>query len=465
MPIRVRLALLFAVGTAVLLSAFGALLVHELSAGLRSSVATTLQTRAANLVQSLPDPNGGLNFQDPGQLPAALDARTDPLLSQVVDAQGRVVDASGRAGATPLLSRSQLDQAKRHSVLVQSHLAHQKYLTLLLGLPVADRPGVVVVVGQSLDTVSQAVHRIVGALLVGGPLAVLLAGLGAWVLAGAALAPVERMRREADEISEHDRALSLAVPGTKDEVASLAQTLNRLLARLQGALGRQRGFVASASHELRTPLAILSLELELAGGPGRSRSELITAVGRASEETGRLVRLAEDLLVLASGDEHAPLLELAPADLTTVLRRSLEGFRHRADALNVSLRLYAPERLMGTVDDARLRQIVDNLVDNALRFSPAGSEVGVHLAAQEEFLALEVVDAGPGFPPDFLPHAFERFRRPDHHRGHGDGGAGLGLAIVDALVEAHGGQVTAANRSQGGALVRVELPVRAAKKM
>lgn len=459
MSIKVRLALLFAVGTAMLLSVFGAALVHELSVGLRSSLAATLEVRAADVTQALPDPGGGLNFQDPGRLPAWPGVGPDQPITQVVDAHGGVVDSSGGAVA-PLLTPSQLAQARHHSLLVQGHLPNGEGSVLLLGVPVQDRSGVVVVTGASLDTVSQAVHRVISALAVGGPLAVLLAGLGAWRLAGAALAPVERMRREANEISERDQAVVLAVPGTKDEIASLADTLNRLLARLQGALSRQRGFVASASHELRTPLAILSAELELAGRPGRSPSELVTAVDRANEETGRLVRLAEDLLILARDDESALSVDLAPVDVPIVLRGCIEAFGPRADALRVGLRLTAANHLTAMVDSVRLRQMVDNLVDNALRFAPVGSVVELRLTAATDSLDVEVLDSGPGFPAAFVAHAFERFRRPDDHRGRSHGGAGLGLAIVRALVEAHGGWVTADNRPEGGASVHLHLPVR-----
>ncbi|PZS19925.1 MAG: two-component sensor histidine kinase [Acidimicrobiales bacterium] len=460
MPIRVRLALLFAAGTAVLLSVFGAVLVHELSAGLRSSVAATLRVRAADVSQALPDPGGGLNFQDSGQLPASPGAGPDQPITQVVDAHGSVVDSSGGGAARSLLTPSQLAQARRHSLLVQSRLPHGEGAVLLFGVPVQGRSGVVVMTGASLDTVSQAVHRVIGALVVGGPLAVLLAGLGAWALAGAALAPVERMRREADDISERDQAVALAVPATRDEIASLAHTLNRLLARLQGALNRQRGFVASASHELRTPLAILSAELELAGRPGRSHSELVIALDRANEETGRLVRLAEDLLILARDDENVLSVELAPVDVPTVLRRSVEAFGPRAEALRVELRLSVVDHLTARVDSVRLRQMVDNLVDNALRFAPPGSVVELRLTAANGALEVEVLDSGPGFPPEFMAHAFERFQRPDDHRGRVHGGAGLGLAIVRALVEAHGGRVTADNRTEGGASVRIHLPAR-----
>lgn len=465
MAIRLRLALLFAAGAALLLAAGGAVFVHELSAGLRGSLQATLRTQANALVQSLPD---GGNFQDPGPGTAppgnsgASDlgraSKSSDALSQVVSATGRIFNPSGPAATRPLLSAAQLARARRSELYVQSAPSGESSF-LLLARPLDSPRGSVVVVGASLDLLDESVRRVVAALAVGGPLAVVLAGLGAWLLAGAALAPVERMRLQAAEISAKDRNATLVVPRTKDEVASLAHTLNSLLGRLQEALSRQRGFVASAGHELRTPLAILRAELELANRRGRSREELAAAVASAGEETERLVRLAEDLLVLARSDEGAPLLRLDVQDVTAIVVRSMDAYRQRARRAQVDLRLQGADHLAACVDETRIRQVVDNLVDNALRFSPAGSTVELTLGDNGANVTLEVGDRGPGFAPEFLPHAFGRFQRSDDERSRDHhGGAGLGLSIVQALVEAHGGRVSAANRIGGGALLRVILP-------
>ncbi len=295
-------------------------------------------------------------------------------------------------------------------------------------------------------------------LLIGGAAFLILAGFGAYWLARAALAPVERMRREAAALSGTDTESTLQVPRTHDEIAALAVTMNDLLVRLRGALARQRSFAADASHELRTPFAVLAGELELASRPGRSKEELAATVAIAGEEVTRLARITDDLLLLARGDEGKLVIKPEPADIGALLAQSAERAGSRAGTAGVACRVDAPAGLVATVDPGRIRQAVDNLVDNALRFAPRGTDVVLSAGRTGAALVIEVRDCGPGFPPDFLPYAFERFRRPDRDRARSEGGAGLGLAIVRAIALAHGGQVSARNLPDGGAVVRLEIP-------
>jgi len=283
------------------------------------------------------------------------------------------------------------------------------------------------------------------------------AGLGGYGLARAALSPVERLRREVASVSAREPAPGLQVPRTRDEIAALATTMNELLARLQGALARQRALVADASHELRTPFAVLRGELELAGRPGRSREELATAVQRAGDEAARLARITEQLLFLARSDEDRIPPRLERTNIGLLLTRSAEHAAGRASAAGVSCQVEAPADLAADVDPDRIREAIDNLVDNALRFAPTGTPIVISARVAGPDLMIEVGDRGPGFPAEFLPHAFERFARPDSGRARSDGGAGLGLAIVSAIARAHGGRATARNRPDGGAVAADDL--------
>lgn len=452
MPLRTRLALLVAVAVTALVVGGGVLFVWQLGAGLDASLDTMLRARADALVQKV-SPDGNTEFQDSG---VAGVIPPDEAVAQVVDGRGRLTDTSTAAGARPLLSGAQLARARTGPVNAQATDVSGRPLRLLaVGVPGTAQ---VVIVGTTTVLRDAAADRVRTGLVVAGVVAVGLSALGAWLLAGAVLRPVERMRRQAAEISAQDSTARLPVPATHDEVAELGVTVNALLERLQQALARQREFVADAGHELRTPLTILRAELELADQPGRGRTELRAAVGRAAEETDRLIRLAEDLLVLARVDGGEVFLRRTPVAVHQVAAEAVRVAEGRAREAGVQLGLQGRGPFVIDGDDARLRQVVDNLLDNAVRFAPAGSAVVLRLTASRETVVLEVLDSGPGFPPAFLPYAFERFRRADAARTDQDGGAGLGLAIVASLVAAHGGTVTAVNRPQGGACVRVGLP-------
>ena len=318
--------------------------------------------------------------------------------------------------------------------------------------------GISVSGGESQDVYEATLSQVARELAIGGVVFVAIAALGAYWLARAALSPVERLRRQVAAVSGRDDESAVEVPGTRDEIAALAGTMNELLGRLQGALARQRAFVADASHELRTPLAVLRGELELAARPGRGRDELAAAVRSAAAEAERLSRLTDDLLLLARNDEDRLSLRLETTDIGKLLARSAGIAASRLAAAGVSCRIEAQDGMLAAVDGDRIRQAVDNLLDNALRFAPRGSAIVLCATADGYDLGIQVRDDGPGFPPGFLPHAFERFRRPDTSRSRDDGGAGLGLAIVRAIAAAHGGTATAANRPGSGAMVSLRFP-------
>jgi two-component system OmpR family sensor kinase len=298
----------------------------------------------------------------------------------------------------------------------------------------------------------------------------LLGVSGAYLLARAALKPVELMRAQAAELTAHDAGEGLQVPKTRDEVSRLAVTMNELLARLHSALTREREFVADAGHELRTPLTVLKGELELAGRPGRSPEELAGTVAIATAETDRLIRLSEDLLLLAQAD-GPPFLRLAPIDLLDFLQEATQAHQKQAVTRHVTLRVLGSGAAVILADPSRLRQAMDNLLVNALRFSPRDGliQVTVQRVSENglEAVRVSVGDQGPGFPADFLPVAFERFRRADPARSYeasasdstSSSGSGLGLAIVRSIVLAHGGSVGASNQPSGGGLVSFDLPV------
>src|SRR5574341_1864601 len=386
-------------------------------------------------------------------------AATPDAVVQVLNPTGGVVaSSSGLAGAelVPAAVRARLGE---DPVSYEQRVGARGELLRVLAVPVQRTDGrYVVAVGSSMATADDAVDRVRQGALAAGIALVIGGSLGAWLLAGAALRPVERLRAAVAAVPPDQPGRSLQVPGTRDELAALARTMNHLLDRISQALERERRLIADASHELRTPLTVLRAELELADRPGRSRDDLVESVHQASLEASRIARLAEDLLLLARTDQGAPVVRAVEQPLAPVLREAASAASARARDRQVLVDLEVEPELAAPVDADRLRQAVDNLLDNALRVAPHGSKILLEAGRRDSTLEISVADSGPGFPPDFLPHAFERFHRADTARTRQHGGAGLGLAIVKAIAQGHGGRAEAANRPDGGAVVRLLLP-------
>ena len=437
LPIRLRLALAFALVMAVVFAAVGAILYVRLGDTLDERIADSLEARTLALAETLDV--------------TSLATSGEEGLAQVLDSDGTVVAGSSAAAEEPLLSDAQMERAQLGSITADTKVSGADYR--LRAIPVDDR---MVVVAEPLDDRDEALDGLLTQLLVVLPIALVVSSVIGYVVAGAALRPVEAMRRRAADITSDSPERRLPLPRAHDEIHRLGETLNEMLERLDAGLARERRFVADASHELRTPLASLRTELELAARRPRTQEELESALDSAGEEVERLVRLAEDLLVLARADDGRLPLRVerhaASAVLDSVVRRN----EPRATAAGRSLVASAPPELALTGDRERLEQALDVLVDNALRHG-AGT-VRMDARAEDGIVRLSVSDQGRGFPPEFLPHAFERFSRADPARS--GGGAGLGLAIADAIARAHGGTAHASNGDPGGVDVWLTLPSR-----
>ncbi len=286
-------------------------------------------------------------------------------------------------------------------------------------------------------------------------MALLLASLAGYLVAGSALRPVEAMRRRAAEITAAEPDQRLPLSEADDELRRLGQTLNGMLGRLEAGLARERAFVDDASHELRTPLALHKTELELALRYGENADELRASISSAIVEVDRLIELAEDLLVLARSEQGKLALELKRVGVGDVLARLRERFGDRVSADGRELVVDAADGLQVEGDRLRIEQALTNLVENALEHG--AGEVNVRAVRADGGVEIHVADRGPGFPPEFIDRAFERFSRAD--AGRTGGGTGLGLAIVEAIARAHRGAAGASNREGGGADVWIRLPI------
>lgn len=463
MPIRLRLSLIVTVVASILVVAGGVAFEMSLAASMHATLEDFLRRSAHRLERDLAD----------GRVLLATSRRPHPVddqsTLQVLRRTGRVEYTTSRAGTKALATGTVRREALHGPTFVQRSRVgwHDPRLVLVESAP--GRPNLVLVVGASLDEMTNARSRLVQALFIGGPLVVAIVGIGSWLLAGVALRPVERLRSEAMAILTSDPDNRLAVPPSRDEIARLARTLNDLLDLLRGAIRRQREFVAVASHELRTPLSVLRAEVELARRRGRTESEVRGSLDVLGPRIDQLVRLSDDLLLLASGDEGALRLSTATQELEPLVSSSLQSLAATAEARGISLALDAQPGVSATVDTVRFHQIMDNLVANSLDHAAATPLVEVVVRGAPGRAIVTVQDRGPGFPDDFLPTAFDRFTRATNEPfamvGNSDGrrssarrGVGLGLAVVRLLAEAHGGTVEASNRAGGGARVVVTLP-------
>jgi two-component system OmpR family sensor kinase len=284
--------------------------------------------------------------------------------------------------------------------------------------------------------------------------------MGAWWLAGSTVRPVGVIIDQAEEIAQGSPRRRIEAFADTWEYQRLVQVLNRMLSRLEAALETQRRFTADASHELRTPLTVLRGELEVALRRDRTAQVYVRVLDSALEEAERLSRLAEDLLTLTRSEAGMLEPQIQRLDLAERIHRTLDRLAGESELQNVEIVGQLQEPLLADVDPDLIDRVVWNLVGNALKFSSQGGEVSVSLTASIEGLVLEVLDTGPGIPPDKIKKVFERFYRVDESRTP-DGqssGTGLGLAIAKAIVELHGGRISAGNRPEGGAVFRVTLP-------
>jgi heavy metal sensor kinase len=448
--IRAKLTAAFAAALLLVLALAGLFVYLRVSSQLTEALDDGLEARV-NDVESLlarsegrpPELTGGLFEGEEG-------------FAQILTPNGKVVASTQQQRTGPAIDPAQVDQATDGPLVVDREVPGLDAQARILAEPATFAEATyVIVAGASTGDRDEALAGIAGAFAIGAPLALLVAsGLG-YLLASRSLAPVDHMRRKADEITLERSGERLPLPRAEDEIHRLGETLNRMLDRIEASLERQRVFVADASHELRTPLAVLRAELELADRSHRSREELEAALRSAVEEVDRLSRLAEDLLVVARSDQGELPIKRERVDLDELLSRVGARFTRRASEGGREIVVDVPANLEADVDILRVEQALGNLIDNALRYG--AGDVRVSARRDDGSVSFEVSDYGAGFPPGFESQAFERFTRADG--GRTSEGAGLGLAIVQAIATAHGGRATVAGSGEPATVVRISMPL------
>lgn len=312
--------------------------------------------------------------------------------------------------------------------------------------------------GQSEDDVSDTLATLLPIMVIAYPVALVVAALGGVFMAGRALSPIDNITRTARRISGEDLGQRLDMQLPDDEVGRLARTFDEMIARLDDAFGRQRQFTADASHEMRTPLTIIKGQIDVSLQKEREPEAYRQVLGAVNEEVDRLIRLAGNLLTLTRADAGQIPLTFERVDIPQVVSGVLEQVRSVASDKGVELRLEPGPRAIINADEDLLLQLMLNLLDNAVKYTPSGGQVNAGWTMNGSELELWVADTGIGIAHEHLPYLFDRFYRVDGARNRADGGVGLGLAISRWIAEAHSGSIRAESAPGTGSTFTVLLP-------
>jgi len=454
---RWRLSLLAMVAVAPALAIADCALLLTLSAIENSQVKQDLVAQSSLLQAGIDDSNGRVSF-------GAAGGGAGPLTgSAVIVSGGRVLTSAGTdplPAATAIAIAGQASRAGAEvfvDAIDRTGAPQRVYATRL-----SPDQGVsgTLVVSRSIAALQASQLQTLLIAVVLSSATVVITGLIARWLAGRVLRPVRTLAGLARSISEKDLHRRIDVAAPADELGELVVTLNEMLTRLERAFDGLQRFTADASHELRAPLAIMRGELELSLGRQRTAPDYRQSQRRLLREVRHLTDIADRLLLLARADAGTLQPEREPVDITDLVTETVERWRPTAKRRRVALT--ADAALGGTVpaDPALLRQVLDNLVSNALRHTPSGTSVTVRATSTQAGVELDVADSGPGVPADLRPLLFDRFFRASSARtpGSWSGGAGLGLSVSWSIARAHGGDLTYVDSDQG-ALFRLRLPI------
>ncbi|WP_369223905.1 ATP-binding protein [Streptomyces sp. R39] len=441
LPVVARLVLAVSVTMSLVLAGTAGLVYWRVQAALDRQLNDDLTTYRRSLDQAV---------RDEGQLPPGPSGS----LRQVLDIQGRVLVSSDALHGRSLLTPAELDAAA-HGATVRRDVGSLLPITsdtlrLQAGRVTAGGQGRIVVAAVRRGHRDEALRELLAQLAVASGLTLIAASGVGYRTARAALRPVERYRGGAAGLADGAQNLRLDVPADRDdEITRLGHTLNHMLDRLAASAERERRFVADASHELRTPLTLMRAELDVALHRPRSAGELTETLRSVDTEVQRLIELSNALLDLEELGT-AQHLSRAPTDLADLVGAAVAPHLRTAEREGRTVTVDAA-RVTVDVDARWLRPAIGNLLDNALRHGTG--TVRLTATVHEDALRLCVTDEGTGFPPEFLPRAFDRFARAEASRT--GGGSGLGLAFVQAVATAHGGTARAADTGRGASVVLV----------
>ena len=381
----------------------------------------------------------------------------------------RIYDGSGNVG-----SRSQNVDASKFPLTQQAYADALKGVTIyetfkidgihpirVVTMPVLRGQDLVnlVQVGTSLDSVHETLKNLNIFLITAVPLVLLIAALMGRFMARRALKPVSKIIQTAREVGGGvDLSKRIPVPEVRDELGQLATTFNDMMDRLESSFAQVRQFSSDASHELRTPLTVLQGQNELVLNKERDAKEYQEVISSNLEEINYMSKVLEDLFILSRSDENQIQLECKPLNLREVIDEIFGHAGALADEKNIKISIAFLEPVQINGDAVRLRQMVWNILHNAIKYTQPGGQIKISLEDKEDSAFLTIQDTGIGIPEEHLPNIFNRFFRVDKSRSREDGGSGLGLSICKHIVEAHRGQINVESQLGKGTKFKIRLP-------
>jgi signal transduction histidine kinase len=363
----------------------------------------------------------------------------------------------------PFVSMSQIHLPSNQECLNTFHretaASGQRIVLYTLPYYVPNGSVIFVETGATTEPIRHVLRSLLLVLLLTLPIISIVAAVGGSLLMSRPLRPVVELTDQAERVGRKDLGERLPVIRTGDELERLSLALNRMIERLEAALAHNHRFSADASHELRTPLTIIRGELESLIEIPSLPTPVMEGIGSALEESSRMAKIVHSLMTISRLDCGGEQMELVPVDLVEIVRVTLEQMGLLAEEKHIFLRFEPGEATYVTGDPMRLKQIVVNLVDNAIKYTPVGGNVSVSVTTEDTKAVLQVSDTGIGIPSAALPLVFDRFYRADEARSREFGGTGLGLSIVKAICSAHGGVASVKSTEGKGTTFRVELPL------
>lgn len=483
--IRVKITILYMAILAATLTSFSVILYHNVNRGLYNNMDTLLKSKAGGITKAIDTYWEASNLEtiESGITPDILKKRrnvnfakiaqtwvkeesTDPalldIIVQVFDTDGVIIASSKNTQDLPKILRKDFISVLQGNSRLDTVSSEEQPLKMTLRIfttPVFENEKVayIVQVASPLTSIQIALNNLKVALFALFPITVFVTGsLGAF-LAKATLHPVDNMIKAMHQITAENMKLKIQVPGTKDEIQKLAETFNDMLERLDRAFTSQRQLFEDLSHELKTPLTILKGEFEVNLTKRRPQEEYESILKSSLEEINRIIKLAENLLLLARLDSKEELPEKKRLNLNLLIQSVVNNIKSLSELKNIQLSFEAGGEVSLDGDEGQLKTAFLNMLDNAIKYTPQKGRIRIAVERDRSSAKVRITDTGAGIPEEELVHIFDRFYRVDKSRN--TAGFGLGLSIAKAIVEAHNGTIAATNQPSSGAAFVVSLPI------